>query len=1558
MRKTVLTFAVLLVTGFVFAQKVEQVFESKVIEKTYAQPMFKGTNLEPLAEQLSVNSPSGKAWTTPYVFQQEASTYTEITGGTVHGTTANDDQNFNAVNIGFTFSYNGADYTQVSLNSNGFAALGATVSSSYLALSGGTSNNVLSPLNRDLNGQTGSELMTLLEGEAPNRIFTIQWKNYRSYSTTSTGDSYNFQIKLYETTNRIAFVYGAFTKTSAAQTVQVGIRGAAAADFSNRTTTTNWAATTPGTVNTASCALSTTILPVSGLKFLFREPFALDAQVTAIPAPIGNLVGNYDVIVTLKNSGTAEMTACDINWDINGTTGTYNWTGTLAANATENVTIITGHNFATEGANVISVTTALAGDENATNNTFAKTVYFQNPLVLPLAENFDGVTVPALPNYWARETTSVNWQTGTSGTIGSVSAPNFLALSYHSTLPKNDWAFTPYMALEAGKEYKLAFYVKAPGYSGTPEKMEVKIGTAQNSASMTDVVWDDANMLIAAWTLKEATITVAADGNYVLGFHGYSIADVNYIAIDDINITEIIPVDLGIFAITAPVSTFYAGAKDVIVTLKNFGSAEITAADIDWDIEGNTGTYNWTGTLAGGATADVTITNFDFATAGEYNISATTVFAGDANADNDAASKLVTVFDPIVAPFAEGFESTTFPTLPWEKSTSGTVGWVRSTAVAAQEGTAFAMFDCYNATAATTAKLTSPLVILPPAKGPILLTFYANYYLVSGTYGNTAGLYLDILDEANAVIVAGTVNLIAGQHGQGWKKQVVSLADYAGQNIKFSFRGVSDYGSYRIAVDAVEVYELLENDLKVLSVNVPTFINAANAEVAITANVENVGSVEQTKLVEFFANGNSLGTQEITLAAGASLPVVFNVTLPDADYYTIAAEVADDDNNLNNYAEKLAVFVTEEQLAENFAAATLPVNWSQTGGWAVEPTGLTAAFYIEGLGAFVGQVAGNPEAALVTPYVDINGWEVLSYHAKGVNNTVGYGSSTLQVKYRAYGEVDWTNIGDAINFVTSDDARLVSLDVSALVGGIYQFAFTTTSTFSYSTYKSYVVIDNVVADNIPFYNATVEVAPIASGLVNGEEFIDYSDTYIGTELVLTAVPSEGYIFENWTDGDANVLGTDAGLTYTVEADVAITANFREIVSATIDPAVGTVVYATPVDLTTVITWNDATMVSEVIAHWPNADQTLEAGVDYEVNDNGDGTADLTFFFSQLLSETKGMVDSEIEIFFDLGEAATYTLSIDLGASYLVMFNIVDEMAASINDAVVTVEGVSNSQGNYAFVLEPGTYNYSVEAAGYTTATGSFDVVDADVNVDVTLYIPTYSVTFNVVDEASAPITDAIVTFDGVEAAAGEYVFANIVAGDYDYTVAKEGYVSETGTANVIDGDLVIDITLVEVVIPTYTVTFNVVDEASAPITDAIVTFDGVEAAAGMYEFADLVAGDYNYTIAKDGFVTIEDVVTVVDMDLTIPVTMIHVGVNTNVLSSLNAYPNPFSNLITISNPSVVSRVVVANLIGQVVMDVRTNGVATVETAKLSAGVYLVTFEAANGENIVRKMVKK
>jgi hypothetical protein len=283
----------------------------------------------------------------------------------------------------------------------------------------------------------------------------------------------------------------------------------------------------------------------------------------------------------------------------------------------------------------------------------------------------------------------------------------------------------------------------------------------------------------------------------------------------------------------------------------------------------------------------------------------------------------------------------------------------------------------------------------------------------------------------------------------------------------------------------------------------------------------------------------------------------------------------------------------------------------------------------------------------------------------------------------------------------------------------------------------------------------------------------------------------------------------------------------------------------------------------------------------------------------------------------------------------------------------TANITATANANYKFVY------WTDEEDNVISSVANFDFSMPAADVTLTAnFEAVYSVTFNVVDEDSNPIDDAVVTLNGTAYPAGQYVITDLGVGYYTYFVSKEAYITESGNFTLVDQDEIVNVTLTLGTNPTYTVTFTVVDESSAPITDAIITFNGVAAAAGEYVFTNVEAGAYEFSVAREGFVTIEDVATVVNEDITIPITLIHVGINSNTLSNLSAYPNPFSNQITISNPSLVSRVVVANLIGQVVMDIRTNGLATLETASLSAGVYLVTFEAANGDRLVRKMVKK
>src|SRR3989344_5256278 len=232
---------------------------------------------------------------TTYTFSQSNGTYTPISGGNVLGVATNDDTGFNALNIGFSFVYDGTAYTQFSAQSNGFIALGATIASSYTPISTGTTNNVIAALAGDLQGNTTTgELRYETIGIAPNRTLVVQWTSYRNWN--AAGDDVNFQIRLDETTNLIHVVYGSFTQNATNRTRQVGLRGASNADFNNRTTTTDWTATTAGGTNAANCSLTTEIIPTSGLTFTWEGPPPTPPTPTQDPTPpTCNLGTNIDL---------------------------------------------------------------------------------------------------------------------------------------------------------------------------------------------------------------------------------------------------------------------------------------------------------------------------------------------------------------------------------------------------------------------------------------------------------------------------------------------------------------------------------------------------------------------------------------------------------------------------------------------------------------------------------------------------------------------------------------------------------------------------------------------------------------------------------------------------------------------------------------------------------------------------------------------------------------------------------------------------------------------------------------------------------------------------------------------------------------------------------------------------------------------------------------------------------------------------------------------------------------------------------------------------------------
>lgn len=303
-----------------------------------------------------------------YVFNQPSGTYNEISGGTILGTDTNDDNSFNAQNIGFNFVFNNVSYTQISINSNGFIAMGATVSSANTALSTGTSNNVIAALNGDLQANTTTgELSYGVLGASPNQIFTVQWKNYRAYNVA--GDINNFQIKLYETTNVIQIVYGDFTQNATNRARQVGLRGGSNIDFNNRTTISNWVATTVGTVNTATVALRTAIIPTSGLTFKWTPPvICTGTPVAGSIAPTSFAICNGSLPGNITATGyTSGASGLNFQWEQSS------------------------NSFATAGVNAV-------GGSGATTTVYAPPAYTGTPIQYRLKVTCSGSGLFAYSN--------------------------------------------------------------------------------------------------------------------------------------------------------------------------------------------------------------------------------------------------------------------------------------------------------------------------------------------------------------------------------------------------------------------------------------------------------------------------------------------------------------------------------------------------------------------------------------------------------------------------------------------------------------------------------------------------------------------------------------------------------------------------------------------------------------------------------------------------------------------------------------------------------------------------------------------------------------------------------------------------------------------------------------------------------------------------------------------------------------------------------------------------------------------------------------------------------
>jgi hypothetical protein len=386
-----------------------------------------------------------------------AGTYTDLgTTGTAIATTSTDDANSAATPIGFTFNFNGTAFTQFVLNTNGFIKLGATAPSAanlYYAAEatiGGdpfTSTNaadvnILAPFNVDLlSGTTGAaEYRVFTSGAAGSQVCTIQWKNVKDKTLTNSTqyDNFSFQLKLYEGTNNIEFVYGptvaGTTGADAFRIAASGIKGSGSASgqavMANKTSSAGaWSTTVFISGSYVGSALNyrRSAAPDAGRTFRFAPTVLLnsDAAVTALYT-LGKVSATYGSPVTAQvvvtNTGSTAQTSLPVTLTVSGAT-TYTNTQTVATLASGASTTLTFTYPVTATTGTNTVTATVPADGLASNNTqtASQAVSAADQSYIQGTTYAGGVGLPLAGNILAVRYTT----TATSPTISTVT-PTFV----------------------------------------------------------------------------------------------------------------------------------------------------------------------------------------------------------------------------------------------------------------------------------------------------------------------------------------------------------------------------------------------------------------------------------------------------------------------------------------------------------------------------------------------------------------------------------------------------------------------------------------------------------------------------------------------------------------------------------------------------------------------------------------------------------------------------------------------------------------------------------------------------------------------------------------------------------------------------------------------------------------------------------------------------------------------------------------------------------------------------------------------------------------------------
>ncbi len=799
--------------------------------------------------------------------QNLSGTYTDLgTNGTVITTTNSDDASSAAVNIGFTFNFNGQAFTQFVLNTNGFIRLGALPPSvDALFFAGGASytggpfnststsdQNLICAFNHDLIGATSPEYRVYTSGTAPTRVCTIQFKNLRD-KTTSPAEQFsniNFQIHLYEGSDIVDIKYGTFTASANAEAFKsaaVGLKGSgnAAGQMVGVTkgSTTIYSAATFLNGNYTGNAFNyrNSVLPDAGrtLRFMPIKPndrAIMEAYTLGkSPIPFGNPL---TITAWVKNGGVNTMTASTCTLNITGA-NPFNNVQTLPALNAGDSTLITFATFSPTVSGINNVEVSLPADDNSLNNVKTKVIesnlnsysYAQGPQAAG-GVGFSGNTGDFVAKFTTNSNQSINqvnvqfatggqpfqigiWEASVSGTPGNLLHSTS---TYTSTQGTYTVLINPPVAVPAGAFFVGVRQTNTTNVSfGYQSEVPIRSGHFYYTSPTGGTTWTD--------FAPGSPFRFLVEPKFAL------------------------QTDVGVIAATPPTgTTLVAGTSfNLSATVANYGISAQNNIPVYYSVNGGTpvGPVNTTTSINQNGTTGITFSgasSFTPTTSGNYTLRFFTQLTNDLSTQNDTFTVALSV---VPAPSSALPYSTNFTTHPnWTASgVSGLWAFGICTGATGQTNDTAAFADFYTFPANSSGMLKSPAFNLSSLAHPAIQfdLAYRTRSMESDTLqvlvstdgglnflpGNPPIYIRSTYSNPPLATISADTGVFFPNAAANWRKETVPLDQFIGAtNVMIALKGGSGFGN-RCWIDN---FTILNGNIPVITTDPVTNVGLTTAQ--------------------------------------------------------------------------------------------------------------------------------------------------------------------------------------------------------------------------------------------------------------------------------------------------------------------------------------------------------------------------------------------------------------------------------------------------------------------------------------------------------------------------------------------------------------------------------------------------------------------------------------------------------------------------------------------------------------------------------------------------------